>query len=268
MVKKIIQIIQNFFANRILLLLLIFFGMTAVLAVRMFSLQIISGQEYTDNFSVKTTRTRTLKSTRGNIYDANGRLLAYNELSKSVTIEDSGSYETMREKNLYLNSEILHLTEMILERGDTLTHDFHITLDEFDNYVFDTENETTINRFRADVYGYRTVDELKENERFASADQIINDLSSEDRFGLVYTEDPFTDEELAACGMPRELDKASVLHIINVRYQLSLVSFQRYMPVTVARNVSDSVSGSDIGSVSNSLSGSVSTIWAASDSVS
>ena len=239
MVKKIIHIIQSFFANRILLLLLIFTGMTAVLSVRMFSLQIINGQEYTDNFSVKTTRTRTLKSTRGNIYDAAGRLLAYNELSKSVTIEDSGSYETMREKNLSLNSEILHLTEMILARGDTLTNDFHITLDDYDNYIFDTENETTINRFRADVYGYRTVDELKENERFASADQIINDLSAEDRFGLVYSEEPFTDEELQAYGMPRELDKASVLHIINVRYRLSLVSFQRYMPVTVARNVSD-----------------------------
>ena len=218
--------------------MLIFAGMTAVLSVRMFRLQVISGQEYADNFSVKTTRTRTLKSTRGNIYDVNGRLLAYNELTKSVTIEDSGSYETMREKNLYLNSEIWHLTEMILERGDTLTHDFHIILDNYGNYVFDTSNETTINRFRADVYGYRTIDELKENERFAGPDQIIADLSSEDRFGLVYEEEPFTGEELAAYGLPRELDKASVLHIINVRYQLSLVSFQRYMPVTVARNVS------------------------------
>ena len=239
MVKKIIHAIQAFFANRTLLLTLIFVGMTAVLSMRMFNLQIISGEEYMENFSVKTTRTRTVKSTRGNIYDVNGNLLAYNELTKSVTIEDSGSYETMREKNLSLNSEIYHLTEMILARGDTLAGDFRIILDDYGNYRFNTENETAINRFRADVYGYRTVDELKERERFATPEQIIADLSSEDRFGLVYTEVPFTDEELAAYDMPRELDPAAVLHIINVRWQLSLVSFQRYMPVTVARNVSD-----------------------------
>lgn len=239
MVKKIIHAIRAFFANRILLLLLIFAGMTGVLLMRMFNLQIISGEEYTENFSVKTTRTRTVRSTRGNIYDCNGKLLAYNELTKSVTIEDSGSYETMREKNLALNSEILHLTDMILERGDSLAGDFRIILDEYGNYCFNTENETAINRFRADVYGYRTVDELKEKERFATPEQIIADLSAEDRFGLVYTEEPFTDEELAAYDMPRELDPASVLHIINIRWQLSLVSFQRYMPVTVARNVSE-----------------------------
>ena len=239
MVKKIIHAIQAFFANRTLLLTLIFVGMTAVLCMRMFNLQIISGEEYTQNFSVKTTRTRTVKSTRGNIYDVNGNLLAYNELTKSVTIEDSGSYDTMREKNLSLNSEILHLTRMILDRGDTLAGDFRIILDDYGNYRFNTENETSINRFRADVYGYRTVDELTERQRFATPEQIIADLSAEDRFGLVYTEEPFTDAELAAYDMPRELDPADVLHIINVRWQLSLVSFQRYMPVTVARNVSD-----------------------------
>ena len=59
---------------------------------RLFSLQIIHGQEYADNFSIMTTKTRTLKSTRGNIYDRNGQVLASNELSYSITLEDSGDY--------------------------------------------------------------------------------------------------------------------------------------------------------------------------------
>ena len=47
-----------------------------------------------------TTKTRTLKSTRGNIYDRNGQVLASNELSYSITLEDSGDYANNTEKKL------------------------------------------------------------------------------------------------------------------------------------------------------------------------
>ena len=39
---------------------------------------------------------RITSGTRGNIFDRNGKLLAYNELSYSVTIEDNGVYESSR----------------------------------------------------------------------------------------------------------------------------------------------------------------------------
>ena len=70
--------------------------MAFILIQRIFSLQIIHGQEYADNFSLQTTRERTLKSTRGNILDCDGNVLASNELSYSITLEDSGTYANRR----------------------------------------------------------------------------------------------------------------------------------------------------------------------------
>ena len=68
-----------------------------ILIYRVFSLQIVSGQAYLDDFQLKIEKERSIASTRGNIYDRNGNLLAYNELAYSVTIEDV--YESGRYKN-------------------------------------------------------------------------------------------------------------------------------------------------------------------------
>lgn len=46
----------------------------------------------------KFVKERTLSSTRGNIYDRNGNLLAYNELAYSITIEDNGTYSSTKAK--------------------------------------------------------------------------------------------------------------------------------------------------------------------------
>ena len=240
MVKKIINTVKKFFDKRVTIVLILFVFMSCVLIARLFKLQIIDGQSYADNFTVMTTRTRMIQSTRGNIYDRNGELLAYNELSNCVTIEDNGSYETTREKNLSVNGEIYYLTNLIQSMGDTLTHDFHIIVDEDGNYAFDVDEGTTRDRFRADVFGYAQISDLKEDEANASADDIMNYLAGSKRFYLYNEDNPYTEEELKSHGLPAELTKEEILNIVIVRYQLSLISFQRYVPVTVASNVSAS----------------------------
>ena len=85
----------------------------------------------------RITKTRVLKSTRGNIYDRNGEMVASNILSYSLTFEDNGSYETTREKNLTLNGVAYRVLQILSENGDSLSGDFHIALDENGNYAFD-----------------------------------------------------------------------------------------------------------------------------------
>ena len=238
MVKKIIRAFKSFFNNRIGILLIIFGAMSVVLVFRLVQLQLIDGEQYASNFTVKTTKTRKLRSSRGNIYDARGNLLAYNKLSNSVTIADNGTYETTRQKNLALNGEIFKLVQIIREHGDVLTSDFHIVVGEDGAYKFDTDNETTINRFRADVYGYRTIEELSQEEHSAGPDKIMHDLGCEDRFALFREDAPYTEEELTSNGLPLEMEKEDALAVTSIRYQLSLISFQRYMSITVANNVS------------------------------
>ena len=82
-----------------------------ILIYRVFNLQIVDGQTYLDDFQLKIEKERTLASTRGNIYDKNGNLLAYNELAYSVTIEDV--YESGRYKNRNINATLHTVIQMI-----------------------------------------------------------------------------------------------------------------------------------------------------------
>ena len=100
---KIKRIFKKFQLKRTSVLLLLFIMLSFVLIRQLYQLQIIQGEDYIDEFQTRTTKTRVLKSTRGNIYDRNNKLIASNILSYSLTFEDNGSYDTTREKNLTLN---------------------------------------------------------------------------------------------------------------------------------------------------------------------
>ena len=76
----------------------------AMLIYRIFVLQIVNGESYLENFQLKIKKERQIPATRGNIYDRNGKVLAYNELAYSVTIEDV--YESGKTKNRDLNNTI------------------------------------------------------------------------------------------------------------------------------------------------------------------
>ena len=110
MAKKIRKFFRRLGENRTLLLGVVFLAMFAVLIGRLFILQVVHGEEYADNFELQITKTRTLESTRGNIYDRNGKLIAGNKVSYSVTIEDNGTYNTTKERILSLNAELYRLT--------------------------------------------------------------------------------------------------------------------------------------------------------------
>ena len=91
MFENIKEVFRLFFKSRLAVATVLFTLLFGVLLWRVFYLQIISGEEYQDNYTLRIVKERTLSSTRGNIYDRNGRLLAYNELAYSITIESDGS---------------------------------------------------------------------------------------------------------------------------------------------------------------------------------
>ena len=236
---KIKNILKKLHISRTFILLLVFFGLSFILVREIFSLQIIEGQDYIRRFQSMITKTRVLKSTRGNIYDSQGNLLAWNELSYSLTLEDNGSYETLREKALTLNGIAYRVLQILSQNGDTLSDNFHITMDESGRYVYDVGEGFTLSRFKADVYGYRYIDELKPEERSATAEEMMAHLCGDEGFDVVlYGDDAYDEEELLSHGLPLQLTRQEILNIVIIRYLLSTNSFQRYMPVTIATNVS------------------------------
>ena len=237
---KIKKIIKKIRLKRTTILLLVFGSMSFILLRELFDLQIIQGENYKSEFQTRTTKTRVIKSTRGKIFDRNGKELAKNILSYSVTFEDNGSYETTREKNLTLNGVAYRVLQILKENGDSLSNTFHIILDENGNYVFDVEEGFTLNRFRADIYGHPLIDDLKKEEKNATAEEMVSYLSGEKGFSIILEgENAYTEEELTSHGLPKSLSKQEILQIAIIRYQLNTNSFKKYMPVTIATNVSE-----------------------------
>lgn len=139
--------------------------MAFVLVRQLFDLQIIQGENYINEFQTRTTKTRVLKSTRGNIYDKNNKLIASNVLSYSLTFEDNGTYDSTRQKNLTLNGVAYKVLKILAENGDQLSNSFHIKLDKDENYAFDVKEGFTLSRFKADIYGHALIDDRQKMRR-------------------------------------------------------------------------------------------------------
>ena len=98
------EYLKGLFTSRLTILMAAFLMLGGILLYRCFNLQIVNGERYLENFKLETEKVRDIKATRGNIYDRNGNVLAYNELAYSVKIEDV--FESGRQKNKKLNDVI------------------------------------------------------------------------------------------------------------------------------------------------------------------
>lgn len=214
--------IEEILRTRVFVLIIVFCIMSSILVGRLFNLQIVNGQQYLDDYKLQIQKTRVTQGTRGNIYDKNGKLLAYNELAYSVTIEDN--YSDSTDKNKELNKEITKIIKIVESNGDSVIHDFSIMLDN-DEYAFTMDNETLKLRFIADVYGLDTIDKLSDEQRNQSAADIIDYLCTDKTYGYGINQ--------------KKLDKEQVLKLVTIRYAIGLNRYQKYIPVTVAEDVSD-----------------------------
>ena len=233
MLRSIKESVLNMITSRIFVLILVFFALFGVLVYRLFDLQIVHGSEYLNNFKLTIRKERTIPSTRGNIFDKNGELLAYNELAYSVTIEDV--YESGSGKNKRLNDTIATLIDMIHSGGDRIENDFDIVLDENNNFVFTVEGSQLL-RFLADVYGQAYVDKLTYAQRTSSADEVIQYLAGPKKFEVGQYMDP--DDKDSGFIVGSGYTKEKLLQIVTIRYAMSLNGYQKYIATTVAKDVS------------------------------
>ena len=159
-------------AARSIVLLAVLVILFMVLIGRLFFLQIVNGEKYTENFNLRIKREITLPGTRGSIYDRNGKPLAVNKLAWSVTIKDQGSYASEREREQDLNGKIYQLITILEKHGDSMENTLQIRLDENGNYEF-TSDGFQLGRFKADVYGRSQIEDLTEEEQAADAEDVI-----------------------------------------------------------------------------------------------
>lgn len=205
-----------FFKARVASFVIIAAVLFAILLVRLFNLQIVNADSYSNRYALKTEKEVQICGTRGDIYDCNNILLAHSELTYSVVIEDSGFYESKKIKNEKLNDVINRAINIIEKNGDTLIYDFNVIC-ENDQYKFNISGDALLRFFR-DVYGRTKISELKDEERNATPDDLMKTLK--DRYSI-----------------SDEYSKLEALRIAYVRYNLALNSYKRYISFTLSNNV-------------------------------
>ena len=222
------EFLKKLISSRLFILGGFLFFLFCVLGVRLFNLQIVNGEEYQETYMARTERTVSLTGTRGNIYDRSGNVLAYNELSYNVVIQDNGDYEMANERNRML----LLLVRILNRHGESVEGEFQVGFDSSGEMVFTSASETSRKRFLADLYGLRTIDELDDPEGKYPSDITAKELfaSRLSYYGL----DELTDENGEAISMTDE----EALAVINIRYTMGLTAYRKYESTTIASNVS------------------------------
>ena len=199
--------------------------MFSLLVQRLFVLQIVKGESYKDNYTLLIERSRDVEATRGNIYDKNGVLLAYNELAYSVTIVDEGNYRSS-EQNQTLNKIVKQTIQTIENNGDTIDNEFPVQYAD-GKYSYTLEG-TRLLRFLADIFGHKEIkdlkydDELGFNQATASPKQIIDYLAGEYKYEVT-----------------EKKNERLRYEMVIVRYALAQNFFRKYVPATIATGVSE-----------------------------
>lgn len=241
-------ILKKIFTSRIVPFAVIAITLFSILAYRIFKLQIVSGEDYSVSYTMKAEKTVSTTGTRGNIYDRNGKLLAYSELAYSVVIEDCGYYESNKVKYAALNEIIARMVTIIEENGDKVDYDFGLGYNPAAGYYY-TVSDNALLRFLRDVYGHAAISELKDEERNATAEdtarylrkryQIMDqdDLERkkyEDLQASIKDPDKAVDTDYSKIAV---YDDAMAAKMIYIRYNLAANSYRRYMSFTVATDV-------------------------------
>ncbi len=232
MFKDLLEILKEFFrklvSSRLFILGAMFVFLFAVLVVQLFHLQIIEGEKYQETYMAKTEKKVSLAGTRGNIYDKNGNLLAYNQLAYNVTIQDNNDYPRSNDKNRML----LLLVRILNRHGEKVQGEFSVGFDSSGEMVFTTTSETARKRFLSDYYGLKSASELDKPDGSTPSDVTPREIfeSRIKYYGL----DQLKDES----GNLISYTEEEALGIINIRYTMSFTAYRKYESTTIATNVS------------------------------
>lgn len=231
MIYDIKEFLKKFFSSRLFVLAAVVVLLFAILAERIFTLQIVNGADYQENFIMLIKKNLSIDASRGNIYDCNGNLLAYNQLAYSVVISDNGNYSSTKEHYKLLNKEIAEITHVIKENGGTIYNDFPIVLNDDGTYSYTFTSDTSRKRFLSDVFG-KKYDKLEYN----------NDLNFDEANATAQNVMDYLKSSQTGCfRVSNKYDEETAYDIVVMRYAINLNRYTKYETTTIAQDVNDTI---------------------------
>lgn len=229
LLSNILYQLKSVFTSRLFVVGVVAALMFGTLVMRLFTLQIVEGESYQEEYQQTSTKTVEESYTRGTIYDRNGKKLAYNKLAYSVGIVDNGSYNAY-ERNLM----IVRLIEILDKHGETYSPSLSIACEDGE-YVFTTTSERALIRFLKDVDVYSDEEGASEEKShpvdWYTPDYVVEKLA--ERYGAGITIENGKKEQTY------ELDKETLLKLVDIRYALALNSYRKYVPAIIATDISE-----------------------------
>ena len=244
--NKVKKQLKAIVSNSVIIIGIFVLFLFCLLVYRLFVLQIVEGQEHLDSFNYKVERTIETSGSRGNIYDCNGKLLAYNQLAYSVTLETTDRTEEIAQErskqenrdvseNEVRNEVIYNLIQLLEANGDEIQYDLPLEVNGKGKLVF-TESGSALRRFKQDIYGITNVDNLTGDEK-EQAEKWLNSSPEE-----VYEYLRMGTDGPTGSGRMFEISDSysmeDTLKIMSVRYDLYMNRYSQTTPITVASNIS------------------------------
>ena len=243
------QIIE-LLSNRIIIMGVLLTALFCVLIYRLFVLQIIQGDEHLANFNYKIKKTIEISGARGNIYDCKGKILAYNQLAYTVTLENSEKTSKIAQErtakngkngpkvteNEVKNEVIYKLVKVLEQNGDTINYSLPMTVNSKGKLKF-TVSGSALTRFKKDIYGITNIDNLSGDEK-KKAEKYLNS-TPEEVYEYLRSGKGGPQGTGSMFGISDSYSTEDTLKIMSVRYDVFMNRYSQTTPITVAANISD-----------------------------
>ena len=209
---------QSLLTDRLIPIALIMVIVCGILVGRLFYMQMLDAEKANvKQDTTSYTKTIPVQSTRGNIYDCKGVLLAYNDLQYNLEMYNSASLSTNAQKNEAIYSLIQLLKSFNYKRE----FDFYLKLDENGEPAF-TVSDNALLRFKKNVYSLKSVNDLTEEQKATTAREVFDYMRYDKGNSRMFQ-------------ISDEYSMEDALEIMAYRYQL----FTLYPSYTSFRIVSD-----------------------------
>ncbi|MCI9583210.1 MAG: penicillin-binding protein [Clostridium sp.] len=223
------ELFHKIITSRLFVLGVLFFVMFCTLVARLFRLQIMEGETYQDAYIALAEKVIKTASTRGNIYDRNGNVLAFNELAYTVAIQDTGALR----RDSDWNTMLYELVSILDRHGETVQGSLELSIDRDGEVRFTAKTQAAKKRFLRDYYGLKSVDELDDEEGKYPSDVTARELFEK-------LKETYKLEETAnRAGETADVPDPLALAMVNIRYTMRFTAFQKYETTVIASNISD-----------------------------
>ena len=221
-IKKIPGKIREMLKIRLVFLNILAVILFVVLLIRLYNLQVLKAQEdyVAAGSQVKTIQSRYMESARGEIYDRNGNILAYNVQSYSVVMTNSALTTTNAQKN----EMIVKLLDILSEHGYEPEMTFAIEQDEYGKLRFNVSGNAEL-RFKKNAYGLQRISDLTDEQKNATAEEVYDFLKNGTK-------------NVPMFGIPDEYPTELALKVMMFRYTLFNL-YPQYSQFTVCNNVDE-----------------------------